>query len=811
MNDLPLAFAKFLPDHLVERTRTLNRQPFTNDGEFVLYWMHHAVRCHENPALDTAITVAKKLDLPVLVYQGLGGRHPYNSDRHHTFILEGARDVQRDLTRRGIFYCFHLAEHFSSPSPLRGLMSRAALTLTEDFPAPPFTIWSRHLAALSPAAFWVVDTACILPMQFSKKPYARAYQFRKDTWGEFEKRISRRYEELETNVQLFHGWLGFDNIDLASADIADLCARCRIDHTVGPVPHTRGGSVAGYKRWAQFKQHGLPNYAKTRNDAALAFPAGVSRMSAYLHHGHVSPFRIARETASSGAAGAEKFLDEMLIWRELAHNFCFYHLHPDTIDALPGWAVKTLGDHRQDPRPSIFTWEQLARANTGDPLWDAAQKSLLIHGELHNNIRMTWGKAILYWTRSPEAALKMMIDLNHRYALDGSDPNSYGGILWCLGLFDRLFQPEQPVIGTLRPRSTQSHATRLDLATYTSRVSKTAVSSPIRVAVIGAGVSGLIAARTLSDHGHLVQLFEKSPIPGGRMSTRRTDSFTFDHGAQYFTVRDERIRAIVDSWFQAGIVNLWDGRICTVRNGEVRKEKRMHQRFVGVPDMISIARHLSNSLNIRWRTRVQHVTRKDNFVFLTDENGDNLGSFDALVVSTPPEQCAEILEGLTPLISRAHSVRMDPCWAVMLAFSKPLDLPFDGAFIHDSEIVWAARNSSKPGRGTHECWVLHAESAWSTDHIDRHPGEIVRRLTASLFAAAGSRVEEPEFAAAHLWRFARAQNPIADGCLWDRQAMIGVCGDWCFNSKIEGAFLSGAAMAGRILNASGRQNKKTDS
>jgi len=292
-----------------------------------------------------------------------------------------------------------------------------------------------------------------------------------------------------------------------------------------------GGSTAGYHRWEQFKRHGLQNYARTRNDAAVAFPAGVSRMSAYLHHGQVSPFRIAREAASAKAEGADKFLDEMLIWRELAHNFCFYHRLPGAIAALPAWAAKTLADHRRDLRQSVYTWEQMARATTGDPLWDAAQKSLLIHGELHNNLRMTWGKAILQWTRSPEEALQMMIDLNHRYALDGSDPNSYGGILWCLGLFDRPFQPEKPVIGTLRPRSTRSHAARLDLRKYTTKIAEPATSAPVRVAVIGAGLSGLIAARTLADHVHRVQVFEKARAPGGRMSTRRMNSYAFDHGA----------------------------------------------------------------------------------------------------------------------------------------------------------------------------------------------------------------------------------------------------------------------------------------
>ena len=290
MNDDPMSITKALPDYLAERRRDLNRFPFKEDGEFVLYWMHHAARGHENPALDTAVFVAGRLGLPVLVYQGLGGRHPYNSDRHHTFIMEGARDVQQELAHRGITYRFYLARDPGGPTPLKELTARAALILTEDFPVPPLAAWSRCLAASSPAAFWAVDTACILPMQVLKKSYARAYQFRKDTWDGFEKRMTRRYEDPETDVRRFQGRLGFDPVDPVSADIAELCASCRIDHTVGPVSHTPGGPTAGYHRWEQFKRHGLQHYAGTRNDAAVAFPSGVSRMSAYLHYGQVSPF-----------------------------------------------------------------------------------------------------------------------------------------------------------------------------------------------------------------------------------------------------------------------------------------------------------------------------------------------------------------------------------------------------------------------------------------------------------------------------------------------------------------------------------------
>jgi deoxyribodipyrimidine photolyase len=128
--------------------------------------------------------------------------------------------------------------------------------------------------------------------------------------------------------------------------------------------------------------------------------------------------------------------------------------YSESLEVLPEWVRQTLLDHADDRRKAHYSWEKLSRGQTGDSLWDAAQRSLLVHGELHNNTRMTWGKAILAWTPHPQAALDRMIDLNRRFALDGSDANSYGGILWCLGLFDRPFRPERSVIGSLRPRPT---------------------------------------------------------------------------------------------------------------------------------------------------------------------------------------------------------------------------------------------------------------------------------------------------------------------------------------------------------------------
>lgn len=798
-NEYPLL--RTLPDHLSERIRPLNDHPVAVDGEFVLYWMHHAVRSHENPALDAALLTANRLQLPVLVYQGLGGRHPYNNDRHHTFILQGAREVEAGLSSLGISYAFYLATSPHKKTPLLGLLSRSALTVTEEFPVPPLKQWTRRIAALAPSPLWAVDTACILPMQAARKSYDRAFRFRRDTWNELARRMRRPYPTLTGTIRAYEGDLGFQPIRLAFADIAECCASCQIDHTVGPVAHTRGGAKAGYDRWNQFKEHGLRDYEKNRNDAAIEFPSGVSRMSAYLHHGHVSPFRIVREAALSNCKGAHKYLDEILIWRELAHNFCFFHHHPGHFNRLPSWARETLEFHRQDPRKPIFTWEVLARGRTGDPLWDAAQRSLLNHGELHNNLRMTWGKALLQWTRTPQEALRMMLDLNHRFALDGSDPNSYAGILWCLGLFDRPFKPPRPVIGTLRPRSTRSHAARVNLDRYTKRVVRPATGPPLRVAVIGAGVSGLVAARTLADHGHHVRVFEKSRGLGGRSSTRRAQSFAFDHGAQYFTTRDPRFKQWIDSWRQIGLVRRWHGRIGVLRSGSFSPEKGNHDRFVCVPGMSALAGHLAKDLNILCSTRIEQIRTYAREITLTDSKKGCHAKFDALITTAPPEQSFHLLRRVTPLAGRLPAVQMNPCWAVMLAFDNPLPLEFDGAFVQDATLSWVARNASKPGRDSTECWVLHATADWSTVHLDLAPDAVISQLSASFSQAAGVSLPEPVFSGAHRWRFAQAQQPLLTGCLWDRQSRIGICGDWCFGSRIEGAFLSGSAAAGRLLSS----------
>lgn len=780
---------------LSERVRVLRDGDLATPGQFVLYWCHHAMRGHENPALDAALAVGQSVGLPVLVYQGLSERYRYASDRHHTFLLQGMADLQTELEARKIAYVCHVERSGHRGPHLQTLAERAALLITEDMPVRPTWPWLQRLVATTECPIWCVDTACIVPMQLVGRAYDRAFRFREATRDLYRQRLTRPWNEMPDPTSAWMpDHLPFDPVDVRSCDLASLVADCEIDHAIGPVPHTPGGSVAGYRRWDAFRRRGLKYYGKRRNDP---LSDGVSRLSAYLHYGMVSPLRIALQAAEQQA---DKFLDELLIWRELAHHLCFHRADHEQLEVLPDWAQATLAEHRSDPRPAILSWERLARGETGDPLWDAAQKSLLIHGELHNNVRMTWGKALLQWTPDPATALAMLIDLNHRYALDGRDPCSYGGLLWCLGLFDRPFPPARPISGTLRVRTTDDHAVRLDVAAYRRHTMRPLTESLPTVAVIGAGVSGLMCARTLADHGLPVTVLEKSRGVSGRMATRRTDDgLTFDHGAQYFTVRDDRFRRYVDSWIQDGLVQPWKGRIVSLRDGQIELDKSATDRYVGCPGMNAIGKHLASGLDIRTKVQIASLQPDNGTWRILDGTGKEVTRADFVVVAAPAPQAAELLTAVEDLAARAASVPVAGCWTLMARFGSPIPVDYDGAFVQDSILSWVARNRSKPGRDSGaETWVLHASADWTEAHLERLPDE-VRPMLLESFRRATGVTAEPENAIVHRWRYALPIQPLAQRCLFDAHRMIGACGDWCCGPRVEGAFLSGAALAGRVL------------
>ena len=779
---------------LRERVRVVN-DAAPAPASFVLYWMRTAARGHENPALDTAIAAANALGLPAFVYHALSERYPYASDRHHVFALEGARDAAREVTARGVGYAFHLERPGARGAYLHDLAKRAALVVTEDMPVAPLASWTAAVAAETAAPVWCVDTACVAPLPLVGRAYDRAFAFRDKVRPLQLERMARPWVDVEPVARPFVPELPFVAVDLEGADLAALVAECAIDHGVAPVPESKGGARAGYARWEAFKAKGLARYGRDRNDPVKA---GVSRLSPYLHYGHVSPLRIAREAAAAGGDGAAKFLDELLVWRELAYAFCRFRPDHDTLWAIPPWARESLRKHEADARERHLSWETLARGRTDDPLWDAAQRSLLIHGELHNNLRMTWGKALVGWTRTADEALGLLVDLNHRYALDGRDPASYGGLLWCLGQFDRPFRPETKVFGLVRPQGTRQHARRIDLPAYAERTRRPARRDAQAVAVVGAGIAGLACARTLHDHGLRVRVFDKGRMPGGRAATRREEGRAFDHGAQYFTAQDRHFARFVGSWCEQGLVAPWPGRVGVLEGGSFVAEHDSPVRYVGVPGMGRLAAHLAADLDLKQGGPVVGLDREGEVFRLRGAFAEDLGTFDAVLLAVPAPQAVPLLGARPRLADAAAAANLRPAWAVLLDFATDLALPFDAAFVKDSPLVWIARDSGKPGRAAGERWVVHASPAWSEAHLWEDEEDVAWAL-ARAFARLTARDDVPLFETAHRWRFALPDPSLGVDCLFDPDLRLGACGDWCLAPRVEGAFLSGVALGGRLL------------
>lgn len=341
----------------------------------------------------------------------------------------------------------------------------------------------------------------------------------------------------------------------------------------------------------------------------------------------------------------------------------------------------------------------------------------------------------------------------------------------------------------------------------------------MNIALIGGGVSGLTAAKTLANSGCRVSVFDKGRGPGGRSSRRRVTladgrELHFDHGAQYFTARDEGFVRTVERWCDRGVAAPWDASLVAIeRNAKggrrVVPKVAGPTRYVGVPGMNEIVRSMAEGLpsgaDIEFGVRVAELHRAGSHWELFNENGDRLGSFDAVLVAAPAPQAAELLVDLPDLVARCRKVEMRPNWALMLAFDEPLGAEFDGAFInrqsveHEGTLSWVSRNASKPGRPDDECWVAHADHRWTKANLEREPEAIVRDLLGPFFDAVGVEPREPLYAAAHRWRYALPAAPLAEGCLFDHEMSAGACGDWAYGARIEGAFLSGVAAAGRVL------------
>lgn len=746
----------------------------SDGGRFVLCWLVAALRADDNPVLAAARRYAARRQLPLLVYQGLTARAWYATDRSHAFILQGADDLASELCAAGIRHVLHVDRDGTSRG-LAALARDAHAVFTDDLPVGPFPRWRAALARASGRPVFVVDAACVLPMRVVGRAWERAFAFREAT---HRARLARLRPALtpEPAVSSWDEPLPFAATPTDPRGHAELLASMRLDHGVSPVPGLTGGSRAARARWDAWRRAHLAGYPARRNDAAD--PDGASQLSPWLHFGMIAPWAVAAEAAD---AGAEKFLDELLTWRELAWCFCAHRPDHGTVEALPEWARATLADTRgrRRHRPTLAAIE---RGETGDPFFDLAQRSLLRRGALHNNARMTWGRTLAAWFEDPAEGLAAVTDLNHRYALDGRDPASYGGILWCFGQFDRP-QGGDGALGTVLARSGAQHLRRLDAPRL-----RAWIDAPRRpsVAVVGAGVTGLSAAAALRAQGAAVTLFDKGRAPGGRLATRRTPEGLFDHGAQFFTARDPRTREHLDRWRDAAAARPW-----------------FDDAWRGAPGMSALAQHLAEGAEVRCDVTLTAVEPAGDRWRLRDAAGV-VAEAEVVILTAPVPQSLALCDAggvtLDPALRAALAgVTYERCLAGMFVGAWPASLPVHGVARTDGEVLaWLASNHAK-GLSATPTLTAHATSAWSLAHWDDDEAAALDALATAVTAVTGASVNP---VALKRWRYARPTTTL-DGPVVHRAgaATLVFAGD-AFDpagGRIEGAFLAGRAAAGRAL------------
>jgi deoxyribodipyrimidine photo-lyase len=474
------------------RIQACNGKSVDPSGEFVLYWMSAYHRVGWNFSLERAVEWSRSLAKGLVILEDLrcGGR--WDCDRFHAFALNAMADNAERLRNASVsYYPYIERREGEADGLLRALSARAAVVVTDDYPMLPHRSKVVSAAESSPVLMERVDSNGLLPMSAYDRVFTTAYSFRRFLQKNLHAYLldfpkadpikSLQLPAVSLPAEIIDRWQPATEMRDSSC-----LAHIPIDHSVLPTA-LPGGASADESVLGEFLETRLDGYSENRNHPDYD---ATSHLSPYLSHGQISAHQIFAELSeregwdlsrispsSSGlksgwwrmSPDAEAWLDQLVTWRELGFNMTSRRDDYDKYNSLPEWAIKTLAEHADDPHPEFYSLGEFENAQTGDRLWNAAQTQLVREGRMHNYVRMVWGKKILQWSETPEQALETMIHLNNKYALDGSDPNSYSGIFWCLGRYDRPWGPKRRIFGTVRYMSSENTVRKVRVKKYLER------------------------------------------------------------------------------------------------------------------------------------------------------------------------------------------------------------------------------------------------------------------------------------------------------------------------------------------------------
>ena len=481
-----------MPITPLARIHRQNDRPLNPEGDYVLYWMIAARRTRYNFGLQRACELAAELRKPLVILEALRAGYPFASDRFHAFVVGGMADNGRDAVKtRALYYPYVEPEAGAGSGLLEALASTSAAVVTDRFPAFFLPRMVATAAERCSVQMEAVDCNTLIPAEEHGRAFPTARGYRAFMQRNLRQHLAAFPEETPLALAphlratlpsaITTRWPAA----ALAAPLARLLAGLPIDHSVAPVSIPGGSHHAG-QTMQRFVETKLRPYGDDHNHPDAD---GTSRLSPYLHFGHLSVHELfaavmtaerwttrklqktragAREGWWGVSGGAEAFLDQITVWRELAFNGCHWTPNYGAYAALPAWARATLEAHRGDPRPHLYALDDLDTANTADEVWNAAQRELRTEGWFHGYLRMLWGKKILEWCREPADALDRMEALMNRYSLDGRDPVSYLNYGWVLGLYDRPW-PERPIFGTVRYMTSASAKRKLRMKAYLER------------------------------------------------------------------------------------------------------------------------------------------------------------------------------------------------------------------------------------------------------------------------------------------------------------------------------------------------------
>ncbi|MFI4874053.1 MAG: deoxyribodipyrimidine photolyase [Blastopirellula sp. JB062] len=471
-----------------------NQAPVRAKRDYVLYWMIANRRRRWNFSLQRAVDWAEHLQKPLVIFEPLRVDYRWASRRMHRFALEGMRDNAAAFRRtRALYYPYVEPQKKDSAGLMAALAAQSCVIITDDFPCFFLPRMVQAVASQVDVAVESVDSNGLLPLRAADRTFTVAHSFRRflqnhlrDYLLDFPEedalsaaKIPQAAVSLVADVQATYPPPSKSLLQCEAAAIAELPIDADVDQAA-----FEGGSRAAETALNTFLSNRLNRYAEERNSPEADVASGLSP---YLHFGHISTHDVfaqlteqeswnvsmleRRATGSRDgwwnmSPAAESFLDELITWREMGYNMCARENDYDRYESLPDWARETIDEHRSDRRPYLYELSELEQAKTHDLLWNASQTQLVVEGRMHNYLRMLWGKKIYEWSPSPEAALEAMIRLNNRYAVDGRDPNSYSGIFWCLGRYDRAWGPQRKIFGKIRYMSSENTAKKVPVKRY---------------------------------------------------------------------------------------------------------------------------------------------------------------------------------------------------------------------------------------------------------------------------------------------------------------------------------------------------------